>query len=105
MFQKISSPRRRRVLFVGRGTSERAAEHHLPRSIATLARTGGRRGKGLVVCVAAGNNNAPVQDLGRTPAPTVSATVNWIIRSYAGPIDRWVAAHPDVITVSASHLA
>jgi subtilisin family serine protease/subtilisin-like proprotein convertase family protein len=69
-------------------------------SIATLSRTGGRRGKGLIFCVAAGNNNAPVKDL--TNTRTYRYYSDNVLRSYSGPIDRWIAAHPDVITVSAS---
>jgi subtilisin-like proprotein convertase family protein len=70
-------------------------------AIATLAASGGRRGKGLLFCVAAGNNNCPVRDLVNT------RTYRFVdgggsLRSYRGPIDRWIAAHPDVITVSAS---
>jgi len=65
-----------------------------------LARTGGRRGKGLIFCVAAGNNNCPVQDL--TNTRTYRFRTQFGIQSYSGPIDRWIAAHPDVITVSAS---
>ncbi len=70
-------------------------------ALSELARTGGRRGKGLVICVAAGNNNCPVKDLNNT------RTYEFIDgfgrrRSYQGPIDRWIAAHPDVITVSGS---
>lgn len=66
-----------------------------------LSRTGGRRGKGLVICVAAGNNNCPIKDLNNT------RTYEFIDgfgrrRSYRGPIDRWIAAHPHVITVSGS---
>jgi subtilisin-like proprotein convertase family protein/subtilisin family serine protease len=68
-------------------------------TIATLSRTGGRRGKGLIFCVAAGNNNCPVQDLSNTR--TYRYRRGGVVRSYSGPIDRWIAAHPDVITVSA----
>jgi len=69
--------------------------------LSELARTGGRRGKGLVICVAAGNNNCPVKDLNNT---RTYEFINGIGRrqSYSGPIDRWIAAHPDVITVSGS---
>lgn len=68
-------------------------------AISTLSRTGGRRGKGLIFCVAAGNNNCPVQDLHNTR--TYRYRTLFGLRSYSGPIDRWIAAHPDVITVSA----
>lgn len=67
-------------------------------TIASLARTGGRQGKGLVICVAAGNNNCPVKDLNNTTP--YEFYWNGTRRTYSGPIDRWIAAHPDVITVS-----
>jgi subtilisin-like proprotein convertase family protein len=67
--------------------------------ITQVARTGGRRRRGLVICVAAGNNNAPVKDLANTR--TYRYFSGSTLRSHAGPIDRWIAAHPDVITVSA----
>ncbi|HYR27776.1 MAG TPA: S8 family serine peptidase, partial [Thermoanaerobaculia bacterium] len=69
-------------------------------AIADVAKNGGRRGKGLVICVAAGNNNAPVQDLANTR--TYRYLGQFGIQSVTGPIDRWIAAHPDVITVSAT---
>lgn len=68
-------------------------------TISDLVRTGGRRGKGLVICVAAGNNNCPIKDLDNTL--TYEYFHPWFgIISYSGPIERWIAAHPDVITVS-----
>lgn len=67
-------------------------------TLSELARTGGRRGKGLVICVAAGNNNCPVKDLNNTR--TYQFRFDGILQSYSGPIDRWIAAHPDVIAVS-----
>ena len=68
-------------------------------TISDLVRTGGRRGKGLVICVAAGNNNCPIKDLDNTL--TYKYYHPWFgVTSYSGPIDRWIAAHPDVITVS-----
>ncbi len=67
--------------------------------LASIARTGGRRGKGLVICVAAGNQNCPVQDLANTRR--YEFYEGNTLRSYSGPVDRWLAAHPDVITVSA----
>jgi subtilisin-like proprotein convertase family protein len=54
----------------------------------------------LIICVAAGNNNCPVQDL--TNTRTYQYRGQFGLQSYSGPIDRWIAAHPDVITVSAS---
>lgn len=72
-------------------------------AMARLARSGGRRGKGLVFCIAAGNSNCPVADLDNTLAYRYRyRDHDGALRSYRGPIDRWVAAHPDVITVSAS---
>lgn len=72
----------------------------LRNTITQLAQTGGRRGKGLIFCVAAGNNNSPIQDLANTQ--TYRYRNGNRIVSYSGAIDRWIAAHPDVITVSAS---
>jgi subtilisin-like proprotein convertase family protein len=70
-------------------------------AMAALSRNGGRRGKGLIFCIAAGNNNCPVKDLSNTRTYRFRDRFG-IIRSYSGPIDRWVAAHPDAVTVSAS---
>ena len=69
--------------------------------ITALSQTGGRRGRGLVFCIAAGNNNCPVQDLSNTRTYRFRDQFG-IIRNYSGVIDRWIAAHPNVITVSAS---
>lgn len=69
--------------------------------ISELATSGGRRGKGLIFCVAAGNNNCPVKDLNNSQ-PYAYRDRFGIRRHYSGPIDRWIAAHSDVITVSAS---
>lgn len=73
---------------------------HLRQTIARLAREGGRRGLGLVFCVAAGNHNAPLLDLGNTRAYRYRTRTGW--RVYSGPIDRWISTHPDVIVVSGS---
>lgn len=70
-------------------------------TITHLAAAGGRRGKGLVFCVAAGNNNCPIKDLNNT-TPYQFLSQSGTVRTYSGPIDRWIAAHSDVITVSAS---
>jgi len=72
--------------------------------ITVLSKTGGLRGKGLIFCVAAGNNNCPVQDPlnNKTYQYYTNTLSGRILRSYRGKIDRWIAAHPDVITVSAS---
>ena len=84
----------------GYGPADRPMSSFLFDTVRELAANGGRRGKGLVICVAAGNNNCPVKDLHNTRA--YSFLTNGMLRSHSGPIDRWLAAHPDVITVSAS---
>lgn len=72
------------------------AEH-----IADLAATGGRRGRGLIFCVAAGNSNAPIKALDNTfPYRFIDGSGR--VRTHAGPIDRWIAAHPAVLTIGAS---
>jgi subtilisin-like proprotein convertase family protein len=100
MFQKISTLADVVSCSWGVGPADAPMSTPLRDAMATLARTGGRRGKGLIFCIAAGNNNCPVQDL--TNTRTYRFRTQFGIRSYSGPIDRWVAAHPDVITVSAS---
>jgi subtilisin family serine protease len=70
-------------------------------TLTNLAKTGGKRRKGLVICVAAGNNNCPVKDLANTRTYEYFNGLGRRTR-YSGPIDRWIAAHPDVITVSGS---
>ena len=100
MFQKISTLADVVSCSWGFGPADAPMSTALRSAIATLAVSGGRRGKGLVFCVAAGNNNCPVQDL--TNTRTYRFRTRAGIRSYSGPIDRWIAAHPDVITVSAS---
>ena len=72
----------------------------LKEKLTQLAATGGRRGKGLVICVAAGNNNAPVKDLDNTKPYRYRTSSG--IRTHSGAIDRWIAAHPGVMTISAS---
>jgi subtilisin family serine protease len=66
-----------------------------------LATTGGPRGKGCVICFAAGNYNAPISD------PVNSGGFRWRHSRYGmqetlGPILRGVSAHPNVIAVAAS---
>jgi subtilisin-like proprotein convertase family protein/subtilisin family serine protease len=100
MFQKISTLADIVSCSWGVGPGNVPMSTPLRNSIATLARTGGRRGKGLVFCVAAGNSNCPVQDL--TNTRTYRFRTRLGIASHSGPIDRWIGAHPDVITVSAS---
>jgi subtilisin family serine protease len=71
-------------------------------TIKDLATTGGPRGKGCVICFAAGNYNAPVND------PANSEGVIWldygsgILRVTQGPILNGLAAHPNVIAVASS---
>ena len=100
MFQKISALADVVSCSWGVGPANAPMSTPLRDAMAQMARSGGRRGKGLVFCIAAGNNNCPVQDLANTR--TYRYRTEFGIRSYSGPIDRWVAAHPDVITVSAS---
>ncbi|MBE9179306.1 S8 family serine peptidase [Oculatella sp. LEGE 06141] len=70
--------------------------------LAYLANSGGPHGKGCVICVAAGNFNAPIND------PLNSGGFIWlnpglgIQQTTTGPILNGFAAHPDVITVAAS---
>lgn len=85
----------------GYGPADAPMSTFLRERIAELADNGGRRGRGLIFCVAAGNNNCPVKDLDNT-LPYRYVDQFGIIRTYSGPIDRWIAAHPEVITVAAS---
>lgn len=101
MFQRVSALADVMSCSWGVGPANAPMSTAMRDAIASLARTGGRRGKGLVICVAAGNNNCPVQDLANT-RPYRFRDGAGVIRSYSGPIDRWIAAHPDVLTVSAS---
>jgi subtilisin-like proprotein convertase family protein/subtilisin family serine protease len=101
MFEKISALADIVSCSWGVGPADAPMSTTLKSAMATLARSGGQRGKGLVFCIAAGNNNCPVQDFENTRTYRFRDRFG-IIRSYRGPIDRWVAAHPDVITVSAS---
>jgi subtilisin family serine protease len=100
MFQKISALADVVSCSWGVPPADAPMSTTLRTTIATLAATGGRRGKGLIFCVAAGNNNAPVKDL--TNTRTYQYRTELGIRSYSGRIDRWIAAHDNVITVSAS---
>jgi subtilisin family serine protease len=101
MFEKISALADVVSCSWGVGPADAPMSTTIKNAMAVLARSGGRRGKGLVFCIAAGNNNCPVQDLENTRTYRFRDHFG-IIRSYRGPIDRWIAAHPDVITVSAS---
>ncbi|MEO8495703.1 MAG: S8 family serine peptidase [Planctomycetota bacterium] len=101
MFQKISALADVVSCSWGVGPADAPLSSAFSDAIANLTRTGGRRNKGLVICVAAGNNNCVVKDLGNSRTYRFRDQFG-IIRSYNGPIDRWLAAHPDVITVSAS---
>lgn len=67
-----------------------------------LAMTGGPRRKGCVICFAAGNNNAPLND------PVNAGGFVWLdfgsglLRRTGGPILNDFAAHPNVVAVAAS---
>ncbi len=100
MFRKISPLADIVSCSWGVGPSNNPLSSALYEEIGMLSRVGGRRGKGLIFCVAAGNNNCPVKDLDNTRTYNVSRP--WGLKSYSGRIDRWIAAHPDVITISAS---
>jgi len=100
MFQKISTLADVVSCSWGVGPANAPMSSTLRDEMSRLATSGGRRGKGLIFCIAAGNNNCPVQDLANTR--TYRFRTQFGIRSYSGPIDRWVAAHPDAITVSAA---
>jgi subtilisin-like proprotein convertase family protein len=100
MFRKISPLADVVSCSWGYGPADAPMSIALRDAITSLAETGGRRGKGLVICIAAGNNNCPVQDLNNTRTYRFRGQLG--IQSYSGRIDRWIAAHPSVITVSAT---
>ncbi len=68
--------------------------------ITELVRTGGPRGKGCVIVFAAGNYNAPIYATGVTRFTWRHPVAG--LRETQGTILNGFAAHPDVITVSAS---
>jgi subtilisin family serine protease/subtilisin-like proprotein convertase family protein len=100
MFQKISTLADIVSCSWGFGPANAPMSRAFEDALTLLAASGGRRGKGLVICVAAGNSNCPVRDLGNTR--TYFFLSGGVLRSHTGPIDRWIAAHPSVITVSSS---
>jgi len=100
MFQKISAVADVVSCSWGVGPADAPMSSTFSDALTQLAATGGRRGKGLVICVAAGNHNCPVKDLANTR--TYKFRTRFGISSYGGPIDRWIAAHPKVCTISAS---
>lgn len=69
-------------------------------TLARIARAGGPRKSGCVICFAAHNFNAPVRDV------TLPNEVQWRddtrLRVTRGKIENGFACHPDVITVAAS---
>lgn len=99
LFQRISREADIVSCSWGVGPAEEPLSQTFFDVISDLVRNGGRRGKGLVICVAAGNHNCPIKDLDNTL--TYQYFHPWFgIIPYSGPVDRWIAAHPDVITVS-----
>lgn len=100
MFRKISTLADVVSCSWGVGPADAPMSIALRDAMTAVAESGGRRGKGLVICVAAGNNNCPVQDLANTR--TYRFRTQFGIQSYSSRIDRWIAAHPSVITVSAT---
>lgn len=101
MFRRISAQADVVSCSWGMGPGHQPLSTGLRKGISNLARHGGRRGKGLVFCVAAGNHNCPVQDLGNTTRYDFFDRYGRF-RSYRSTIDRWLAAHDEVITVSAT---
>ncbi len=73
----------------------------LTEAMTRLASSGGRRAKGLIFCIAAGNNNCPILDLDNQLTYQYFDH-NGLLQSYRGRIHRWIAAHPAAIVVSAS---
>jgi len=70
-------------------------------TLTRLATSGGPRGKGCVICFAAANFNAPIND------PKNTSGFTWrdyegTLRRTTGPILNGNAAHPNVIAVAAS---
>ena len=101
MFERVSTQAHVISCSWGVGPANAPMATTLHDVITQLAASGGPHGKGLVFCVAAGNNNCPVKDLSNVTTYHYLDSFGFS-RSYSGPIDRWIAAHPDVITVSAS---
>jgi subtilisin family serine protease len=73
----------------------------LTNTFTRLTRTGGRRGRGVVICFAAGNYNAPIRD-DRNPNGHVWRDYTGVLRRTRGPILNGNAAHPGIIAVAAS---
>ena len=67
-----------------------------------LAAKGGPRSKGCVICFAAGNFNAPIVDMSNPVAFAWLDSGSGIHRATVGAILNGLAAHPNVIAVSAS---
>lgn len=67
-----------------------------------LADKGGPRGKGCVICFAAGNYNAPLQDQSNPDGFIWLDRANGIHRATFGPIENGFCTHPAVIAVAAS---
>jgi subtilisin family serine protease len=71
-------------------------------TIKTLTTTGGPRGKGCVICFAAGNYNARLNDSVNSEGIIWFDYSAGILRKTTGPILNGLAAHPNVIAVAAS---
>ncbi len=71
-------------------------------TITQVATTGGRRGKGCVICFAASNFNAPVNDPANANGFVWLNTATFQRTTTRGPILNGYAAHPNVIAVAAS---
>jgi subtilisin family serine protease len=71
-------------------------------TISQLVSSGGRRGKGCVICFAAANFNAPINDPGNSGGFVWLDYGTGMLRRTVGPILNGFAAHPGIIAVAAS---
>jgi subtilisin family serine protease len=71
-------------------------------TLTRLAATGGPRGKGVVICFAAANVAAPINDPGQAGGFVWLDYGTGLLRTTRGPILNGLAAHPAVIAVAAS---
>ena len=76
-------------MFVGRRADKRADEHHAVHDDGNAGPNRAAR-KGLIFCIAAGNNNARSRTC---QYENLSFSHVNGIKTYSGPIDRWVPAH------------
>jgi subtilisin family serine protease len=72
------------------------------KTLTRLAKTGGPRGKGVVICFAAANFDAPINDRQNAGGFTWLDYGTGTLHTTTGPILNGLAAHPAVIAVAAS---